>query len=174
MTNKIVQFLKDSINDLKSQKATNCRFILDDRLAIFCGLSGANDDEIVAGLKVWTSDDLWCDYDFLNFPYFEESGECLANDEIITEATDLENMAKWLLGCYKTIKDFDIEENGLIKQVSFDFAYGYLIDSTAFTEKELELVTNLLGNNLEALEEAITVRFGVRSFIDFYEDGLHE
>ena len=45
---------------------------------------------------------------------------------------------------------------------TFNGAWDYLIDYSYFTEKELELVTCILGNNIEALDNAVYARYGYR------------
>lgn len=42
--------------------------------------------------------------------------------------------------------------------------YNNLIDNGYFTEKELELITNINGFNLETLNDAIYTRYGYRDY----------
>ena len=90
---KIAKFIEDAVNGLKNGEATNYRYKLDDRFAIFVGWSdGYSEDDntvihnsenptegITAGIKVWTSDDMWTDFDYLNAPYYE-GGEVLSDE----------------------------------------------------------------------------------------------
>ena len=124
---KVVQFLHDSVDNLVEGTATNNRLILDDRLAIFVGWQDgySKDDEtvihdeneptwgIVAGIKVWTSDDMWTDFDYLNFPYYED-GEVLSNEVAVSPDEDYELLADYLLNEYEGLKDLCIEEDGKI------------------------------------------------------------
>jgi transcription initiation factor IIE alpha subunit len=42
--------------------------------------------------------------------------------------------------------------------------YEALVDNGYFTEEELSLLTNINGNTLETLEDAIYCRYGFRSY----------
>lgn len=42
--------------------------------------------------------------------------------------------------------------------------YNNLIDNGYFTEKELELITDINGYNLETLNDAIYARYGYRDY----------
>ncbi len=125
---KIAKFLEDAVNGLKNGEATNYRYKLDDRLAIFVGWSEGFDEDdetvihdeedpeygIVAGIKVWTSDDMWTDFDYLNFPYYE-NGEVL--DYMTSDISPNVNYtatANLLISLYDKIKDLDIDEDGKV------------------------------------------------------------
>lgn len=125
---KIAKFIEDAVNGLKNGEATNYRYKLDDRLAIFVGWSEGFDEDdetvihdeedpeygIVAGVKVWTSDDMWTDFDYLNFPYYE-NGEVL--DYMTSDISPNENYtatANLLISLYDKIKDLDIGKDGKI------------------------------------------------------------
>lgn len=125
---KIAKFIEDAVNGLKNGEATNYRYKLDDRLAIFVGWSEGFDEDdetvihdeedpeygIVAGVKVWTSDDMWTDFDYLNFPYYE-NGEVL--DYMTSDISPNENYtatANILISLYDKIKDLDIDKDGKI------------------------------------------------------------
>lgn len=113
-------FIKDAVDGLLSGTATNYRYKLDDRLAIFVGWSDGfdpSDDDVihgpydptygmVAGIKVWTSDDMWTDYDYLNYPYMM-NGTIYDYDYPIVESTDYADLTKRLLADYNTMtKEF--------------------------------------------------------------------
>lgn len=125
---KIAKFIEDAVNGLKNGEGTNYRYKLDDRLAIFVGWSEGFDEDdetvihdeedpeygIVAGIKVWTSDDMWTDFDYLNFPYYE-NGEVL--DYMTSDISPNVNYtatANLLISLYDKIKDLDIDEDGKI------------------------------------------------------------
>lgn len=125
---KIAKFIEDAVNGLKNGEATNYRYKLDDRLAIFVGWSEGFDEDdetvihdeedpeygIVAGIKVWTSDDMWTDFDYLNFPYYK-NGEVL--DYVTSDISPNVNYtatANLLISLYDKIKDLDIDEDGKI------------------------------------------------------------
>ena len=110
---KVVKFLKESIKWLKEEDQGCCRFRLSSDLALYCGWQSGYDPEdktvihseedpeyaIVAGVKVRNDWD-YADYEFLNFPYYEDTGECW-NNELSMEPTDGEKEfkqnAKWFL-----------------------------------------------------------------------------
>lgn len=103
---------------------------LDDHLAICIGWSAGygekkRDDVIQAedepdyaicvGLKVWTSDDLRTDFDYINFAYYED-GECADYDVSISPNEDYEKLTKWLLDCYGNLEACVIRDDGLIEE----------------------------------------------------------
>lgn len=126
--NAISKFLSDSIKGLQEGDATNYRYKLDDRLAIFVGWSEGYGSEkrddviqdkedpnwaINVGIKVWTSDDFWTDYDYLNYPYYD-NGDVVDTGRSIVPNEDIDALADSILADYDDIKDFDIAENGRI------------------------------------------------------------
>ena len=138
MKNKIAKFVKESVEWLITEQQGCCRYKLDDHLAVFVGWSAgygkearsdviqAKDDPdygINVGIKVWTSDDMWTDFDWLNFPYYE-SGDVLDmsltvafRDDIadgLLKSVDYEPLADALLRWYDEVKDLKITDNGLI------------------------------------------------------------
>ena len=128
MKNEIAKFVKESVEWLVENQEGCCRYKLDDHLAIFVGWSVGYGDEkrddviqgkgdldygINAGIKVWTSDDLWTDYDWLNFPYYE-NGDVLDMDCAVSPQEDWERIAKYLLRMYDEVKEFDMKDDGMI------------------------------------------------------------
>ena len=138
MRNKIATFIKESVEWLQKEQQGCCRYKLDDHLAIFVGWSAGygkdkRDDVIQAkddpdyginvGIKVWTSDDMWTDYDWLNFPYYEngdvlDMGMTVAfKDDIVDgllESMDCETLADILLRWYDEMKDLEMNDDGMI------------------------------------------------------------
>ena len=138
MKDKIAKFIAESVEWLVAEQQGCCRYKLDDHLAIFVGWSAGygkdkRDDVIQAkddpdyginvGIKVWTSDDMWTDYDWLNFPYYEngdvlDMGMTVAfKDDIaegLHESMDCEILADILLRWYDETKDLEINNNGMI------------------------------------------------------------
>jgi hypothetical protein len=135
---KIAQFIKESVEWLVENQEGCCRYQLDDHLAIFVGWSGgygkeprkdviqAKDDPdwgINVGIKVWTSDYMQTDFDWLNFPYYE-NGEVLDmsltvafKDDIadgLCESVDYQPLAETLLRWYDEVKDLKIADDGRI------------------------------------------------------------
>jgi hypothetical protein len=128
MKNKIAKFVKESVEWLVKNQQGCCRYKLDDHLAVFVGWSGgyekekqddiiqANDDltyAINAGIKVWTSDDMWTDYDWLNFPY-EEDGAVWDMGFDIGPNENYEFVAECLLDMYYKVNGFTIANDGKI------------------------------------------------------------
>jgi len=52
----------------------------------------------------------------------------------------------------------------------FEQVYDYLLENDYFTEKELELVTNINGNSIETLNDMLYARFGYRDIEQMLED----
>lgn len=136
---KIAQFIKESVEWLVENQTGCCRYKLDDHLAIFVGWSAGYGDEkrddiiqakddldfgINAGIKVWTSDDMWTDFDWLNFPYYKD-GDVLDMDCAISPQEknyDYERVTKHLLNMYNEVKEFDMTDDGMIlpREVEYD------------------------------------------------------
>ena len=141
MKNKIAKFIKESVEWLQQEQQGCCRYKLDDHLAIFVGWSAgygydkrndviqAKDDPdwgINAGIKVWTSDYMQTDYDWLNFPY-EKDGDVWDMDCAVSPQEgnyDYERVTKRLLGMYNEVKELDMTDGGMIlpREVEYDVA----------------------------------------------------
>lgn len=123
----LASFIKNAVEGLKAGEATNYRYKIDGRLAVFVGWSEGydSDDEgiihsvedptyaITIGIKVWTSDDMWTDFDWLNFPY-EKDGEVLDNSEAVSVNYDANKLARSMYQNYDALKGFKIAEDGEI------------------------------------------------------------
>ncbi len=135
---KIAQFIKESVEWLVENQMGCCRYKLDDHLAIFVGWSGgygkeprndviqAKDDPdwgIDAGIKVWTSDYMQTDYEWLNFPY-EKDGDVWDMGLTVSPQEDWERIAKHLMSMYNEVKEFDMTDGGMIlpREVEYDVA----------------------------------------------------
>lgn len=125
----VAKFLQESVEWLQKEQIGCCRYKLDDHLAVFVGWSAGYGNEkrddviqakdnpdwgINAGIKVWTSDSLWTDYDFINFPYREEDGEVwdmgMSISDHDTYITDAEILLEW----YEDIKHLALADDGMI------------------------------------------------------------
>ena len=117
-TSRIADFIKRSVKNLTSTDYTNCRYNLDDTFALFVGWSdgydeNATDEEIFnpesptwrinAGIKIRDDYD-WADYDFLNFPWYE-NGEVFDCSLTIDKNEDYEHDARYFVAEYKKIKE---------------------------------------------------------------------
>ena len=124
---EIKQFIKDSIEWLVDQDQGCSTLKLDDRLAICVGwLDGydENDEDVIhskespswainAGLKVYTSDDMRTDYEFINSPYYA-NGEVVQTDVSVEPDANLDELADYFIQEYEGLKDLEIEEDGEI------------------------------------------------------------
>jgi hypothetical protein len=128
MKAEIAQFVKESVEWLVENQEGCCKYQLDDHLAIFVGWSGgygkeerndiiqAKDDPdwgINAGVKVWTSDYMQTDFDWINFPY-EENGDVWDMCLDIRPNENYDIVAKALLQWYDEVKEFDMTDDGMI------------------------------------------------------------
>ena len=134
--NEIAKFIAKSVEWLIKEQMGCCRYKLDDHLAIFVGWSAGYGDEkrddviqakdnldygINAGIKVWTSDDMWTDYDYLNFPY-EEDGDVWDMGMSIEPNDNYELIVQTLLKWYREAKELDMTDKGMIlpREVEYD------------------------------------------------------
>lgn len=128
MKSKIAKFIEESVQWLIKEQQGCCHYQLDDHLAIFVGWSAGYGDEkrdgviqaddsfdwgIDVGLKVWTSDYLLTDYDWINFPYDEE-GDVWDMGLSVKPNADYSRLAKSMLEWYDEVKDFELADDGLI------------------------------------------------------------
>lgn len=133
---EIATWIENSVKQLIASQQGCGTFKLDDHLAICTGWSAGYGEEkrddviqakddldyaICVGLKVWTSDDLRTDFDYINFAYYED-GECADDSVSISPNEDYEKLTKWLLDCYGNLEAFVIRDDGLIEE-NPDLAY---------------------------------------------------
>lgn len=129
MKNEIAKFIKESVEWLQEEQQGCCRYELDDHLAIYVGWSAGygkekRDDVIQAkdnpdwginvGIKVWTSDYMQTDYDFLNFPYRDKDGEVWDMGMSVEPNDNYEHIADDLLDWYGEAKWFRLADDGKI------------------------------------------------------------
>ena len=128
MKNEIVKFVKESVEWLQKEQQGCCTHRLDDHLAVCVGWSAGYGDEvrndviqakddldwgINVGIKVWTSDYMQTDYDWLNFPYYED-GDVLDMGLSIAPNDNYEFITTSLLKWYDDVKDLEMNDNGKI------------------------------------------------------------
>lgn len=112
----LAKFIESSVNDLQTTSYTNCRYILDDLLAVYVGWSDGYGEElrddviqhkespswaICAAVKVRNDAD-WADFDYLDQPWYED-GEVWDSSVSIVPNEDYEGTADWLLKNYEGI-----------------------------------------------------------------------
>ena len=133
---EVAHFLKDSVEWLTEADEGCCRFILDDNLAIFIGWSNGydmNDDDIIkspkgrsyngtigwainAAVKV-RNDFYWAEFDDLDFPYDEKTGECWDNALSLQPnmtAKSYKHDAKWFLATFVDMVNEHAKKNTTI------------------------------------------------------------
>ena len=126
--NEVAKWIEESVQWLVKEKQGCCRYQLDEHLAIFVGWSAGYGDEkrndviqdkdaldwgIDAGIKVWTSDYMQTDYDWINFPYYE-SGDVLDMDLSVAPNGNCEYLAESMLEWYEDAKHLRIADDGKI------------------------------------------------------------
>lgn len=134
--NKIAKFVKESVEWLQKEQMGCCTYKLDDHLAICVGWSAGYGDEkrydviqakdypdygINAGIKVWTSDSLRTEFDYINFPYYENE-DVLDMDCAISPQEDWKRVTEYLLKMYDEVKEYDMTDCGKIlpREVEYD------------------------------------------------------
>jgi hypothetical protein len=130
--NKIAKFIKESVEWLEKNQEGCCHYKLDDHLAILVGWSAGYGDEerddviqakdspdwgINAGIKVWTSDYMLTDYDWVNFPYYE-NGDVLDMSISIAPNDNYEYIASSLIAFYDEVRDLILNDDGQILEVT--------------------------------------------------------
>ncbi len=127
-TKQLSQWLKDSVNCLIDHQEGCGTYKLDDHLAVCVGWSAGYGDElregiiqakdepdyaINAAIKVWTSDSMRTDLDYINAPYYED-GDVADIAVSISEDEDYDKLAEYFLKEYEGLKDLEIRDDGLI------------------------------------------------------------
>ena len=125
---QLSQWLKDSVNWLIDHQEGCSTYKLDDHLAVCVGWSDGYGSEpregiiqgiddldyaVNAALKVWTSDSMRTDFDYINAPYYP-NGEAVDIAVSISEDEDFDKLAEYFLEEYERLKDLEIRDDGLI------------------------------------------------------------
>ena len=127
----IAKWLKESTDWLIDNQQGCCTLKLDDHLAICVGWSNGFGDEpredviqaidnldyaVVTGVKVWTSDDMRTDFDFINFP-FCKGGDVYDDTYTIAKDEDFDWLANALITDYEVLEGLEIDKDGEVKEV---------------------------------------------------------
>lgn len=138
---KLAKFIEEAVEGLKDGEYTNYRYKFDDRFALFVGWSEGYDEDddtvihseedpefaIVAGIKVWTSDDAWSDFDWLNYPYVE-GGDVIDDSMTISPEEDYHKLAQDFLDDYNDdYRDLKVTKDGLVVEHDDDEEAPYSI-----------------------------------------------
>lgn len=127
LKNKLSHFLKEQVKYYEADGVGCSTFKLDDTLAVCIGWSDGYDVSdtgaihsknepsfcVNAGIKVWTSDSLRTDYDWINSPYFKD-GTVWDTSVTISQNENWEVLADYFLKEYNTMLEYDIEYDGKI------------------------------------------------------------
>lgn len=113
----LAKFIEKSVNDLMTTNYTNCKYNLDEDLAVFVGWSDGysssdiSSDELYkeedptwrinVGIKVRNDAD-WADYDFLDFPWYPD-GEVWDTGVTVNKNDDYMKIAEWMMESYPEI-----------------------------------------------------------------------
>ena len=127
----VAKWLKESTDWLIDNQQGCCTLKLDGRLAICVDWSNGFGDEpredviqaiddldyaVVAGVKVWTSDDMRTDFDFINFPY-KENGDVYTDEVSLSKDEDFDWLANALVTDYEALEGLEIDKDGLVKEM---------------------------------------------------------
>lgn len=118
-TSSLAKFIKDSVEKLQTTDYTNCKYNLDEDLAVFVGWSDGYDteptkDEIgsekcptcrVNAIIAVRNDVDWSDLDTLTIPYYTHDGEVYQCQFTVAKQNDYTYLADSLLKAYNEIKE---------------------------------------------------------------------
>lgn len=148
-TKQLSQWLKESVDWIVDHQEGCCTFTLDDHLAVCVGWSSGYEDEpnenliqatddltfaVNAALKVWTSDSMRTDIDYINAPYYP-NGDVADIAVSISKDEDYDKLAEYFLKEYEWFKSVVILDNGeIIENPNLD----YEIEGRYFTWYEID------------------------------------
>lgn len=127
-TKQLSQWLKESVNWLIDHQEGCGTYKLDDHLAVCVGWSGGYSNEpdesviqatddltyaVTVAIKVWTSDDMRTDLDYINAPYYK-NGDVVDIEVSISKNENYDKLAEYFLKEYEGLKDLEIRDDGLI------------------------------------------------------------
>lgn len=146
-TKQLSQWLKESVDWLIDHQKGCCTFTLDDHLAVCVGWSEGYTDEpgegliidnstfaVNAAIKVWTSDDMRTDLDYINAPYYP-NGDVADISVSISEDEDYDKLAEYFLKEYEGFKSVVISDNG---EITENPNLDYKIEGRYFTWYEID------------------------------------
>lgn len=121
--------IRDAVDWLVEEDCGCATLKLDDRLAVCVGWSDGFDSDdkavihskskptyaVCAAIRVWTSDDMRTDLDWIAAPYYAD--DSVYDDEVsISYDDNFEFVAESFLKDFAELKDLDIDEKGLIHE----------------------------------------------------------
>ena len=146
---QLSQWLKESVDWLIDRQEGCCTFTLDDHLAVCVGWSEGYGSEpredviqgiddldyaVNAALKVWTSDSMRTDLDYINFPYYP-NGDVADFSVSISKDEDYDQLAEYFLKVYEGFKSVVISDNG---EITENPNLDYEIEGRYFTWYEID------------------------------------
>lgn len=146
---QLSQWLKESVDWLIDRQEGCCTFILDDHLAVCVGWSEGYGSEpredliqgiddldyaVNVALKVWTSDSMRTDLDYINFPYYP-NGDVADFSVSISKDEDYDQLAEYFLKVYEGFKSVVISDNG---EITENPNLDYKIEGRYFTWYEID------------------------------------
>lgn len=150
-TKQLSQWLKESVNWLIDHQEGCGTHKLDDHLAVCVGWSGGYSNEpdenliqgiddltfaVNAAIKVWTSDSMRTDLDYINAPYYK-NGDVVDIGIAISKNEDYDKLAEYFLEEYEELKDLEIRDDGLI--ISSKSLKTFYISVTETLKKTVEV-----------------------------------
>lgn len=162
--------IKGAVKWLKSEDRGCCTFKLNGRLAVCVGWSDGFDSDdktcihsksepswcVVVGLKVWTSDSLRTDFDWISYPYYE-SGDIEDVGQSVEPNENYDALAEWLLDKFNYLKEFDITEEGevLPKEATIELSEldCYLNDEEGIKNAAIDYLSDEVGYCIESVED---------------------
>lgn len=146
---QLSKWLKESVDWLIDHQEGCCTFILDDHLAVCVGWSEGYGSEpredliqgiddldyaVNVALKVWTSDSMRTDLDYINFPYYP-NGDVADFSVSISKDEDYDQLAEYFLKVYEGFKSVVISDNG---EITENPNLDYKIEGRYFTWYEID------------------------------------
>lgn len=128
-TTELAKEIKSAVEWLREQERGCATLKLNGTLAVCVGWSDGFDPDdktvihsktsptcaIIAAIKMWMSDDMRTDIDWIDAPYYEDGS--VYDDELsISPDEDYEWVATYFLNEFDALKDLDIDEKGLIHE----------------------------------------------------------
>ena len=105
------QFLENAIKGLTQEPYATWYKYLGNNLYLVVGKYEDNGE--ICGKIAVNCDDLQCDYDIdWNMPYYEDGEVCFT--ELGIDENDLDSAVNWFTECYNEMKNWNIDERGLI------------------------------------------------------------
>lgn len=134
LVNEVAEFIEDAVEDLMSDPGSDgpegCwTFKLPWSVLGVCvgWASGFDPDDpnvihdpsepewaIDSAIKVWTSDDLRTDFEWINMPYYKDDGEVWDTSVSISPGEDYRSLAEWFVKQYEEMSKYEITEQGEI------------------------------------------------------------